>query len=98
MKFDFEYLHKVAKQICFNLNRVIDQNYYPLPEAKYSNMKHRPIGIGVQGLADALQILKIPFEDPRALELNEQIFETIYHAAMLMSMEMAKIEGPYETF
>jgi len=81
-----------------NLNRVIDRNYYPIIEARNSNMRHRPIGIGVQGLADALQILKIPFEDPKAMDFNTKIFETIYHAAMETSMEIAKEEGAYSTF
>lgn len=80
------------------MNKVIDVNYYPVPEAKKSNMRHRPIGIGVQGLADAFQIMKIPFEDKRAIEVNELIHETIYHAAMETSMEIAMVEGYYETF
>jgi len=96
--YNFEKLHEVTKQVAFNLNRVIDNNYYPVAEAKLSNMRHRPIGIGVQGLADAFQKMGLSFEDDEALELNEQIFETIYHAAMESSMELAKIEGPYETF
>lgn len=91
-------LHKVTKRVTKNLNRVIERNFYPVPEAKNSNMRNRPIGIGVQGFADALQKMKIPFEDPRALEVNTLIFETIYHAAMETSMEIAKVEGPYETF
>jgi ribonucleoside-diphosphate reductase alpha subunit len=95
---DYELLHTVAKTITLNLNKIIDGNYYPVPEAKLSNMRHRPIGIGVQGFADALQIMKVPFEDKRALEINEMIFETIYHASMEASMELAKIEGPYESF
>jgi len=96
--YNFEKLHEVAKQVAFNLNRVIDNNYYPVEEAKFSNMKHRPIGIGVQGLADAFQKMGLSFEDDEAMELNEFIFETIYHAAMESSMELAKLEGPYETF
>lgn len=96
--FDFEKLHHVSKRITHNLNMVIDRNHYPVKEAKVSNMKHRPIGIGVQGFADALQILGIPFEDPRAEKLTKEIFETIYHAAMETSVELAKKEGHYESF
>jgi ribonucleotide reductase alpha subunit len=88
-EFDYEALHKVTKRITKNLNRVIDRNYYPIKEAENSNMRHRPIGIGVQGLADAYQKMGIPFEDPRALDVNNKIFETIYHAAMETSMELA---------
>ena len=97
-KFDYEYLHKVTKRVTKNLNTVIDRNYYPIPEAKNSNMRHRPIGIGVQGLADALQKMQIAFEDEEALKVNTMIFETIYHAAMETSMEIAQQQGPYETF
>ncbi|CDW78567.1 ribonucleoside-diphosphate reductase [Stylonychia lemnae] len=97
-EYDYEKLHYVTKRITKNLNKIIDNNHYPIPEAKYSNLRHRPIGIGVQGFADALQLLKIPFEDPQALRLNELIFETIYHASMEASMEQAMAEGPYETF
>jgi ribonucleoside-diphosphate reductase alpha subunit len=96
--FDYEKLHSVTMTITKNLNRVIDGNYYPVPEAEYSNFKNRPVGIGVQGLADALQMMKVPFEDEKANDINKRIFETIYHAAMLMSLELAKAEGPYETF
>ena len=80
--YDFDGLHKVSKQITKNLNRIIDNNYYPIPEAYNSNMRHRPIGIGIQGLADALIKMKIPYEDDRAEKLNSEIFETIYHGAM----------------
>jgi ribonucleotide reductase alpha subunit len=97
-EFDYKTLHSVSKRITKNLNKVIDVNYYPVAEAKKSNLRHRPIGIGVQGLADALQIMKVSFEDKRAIEINELIHETIYHAAMETSMELAKNEGPYETF
>ena len=96
--FDYEKLHRVTKRITRNLNKVIDRNHYPIPEAKVSNMKHRPIGIGVQGFADALQKMSIPFEDPKAELCTEMIFETIYHAAMECSMEIAKEEGHYESF
>lgn len=96
--FDYEMLHKVTKRVTKNLNRVIDRNYYPIPEAERSNMRHRPIGIGVQGLADAFQKLRIEFESEQALDMNIKIFETIYHAAMETSMELAQQEGPYQTF
>ena len=96
--FDYEKLHSVTQTITKNLNRVIDANYYPIPEAEFSNMKHRPIGIGVQGLADALQKMKLPFEDEGAADVNKRIFETIYHAAVTKSWELAKTEGAYETF
>lgn len=97
-KYDFQKLHDVAKAVTFNLNRIIDRNYYPVPEARRSNMRHRPIGLGVQGLADAFMALRMPFDSPAAKELNIQIFETIYHAACEASMEMAISEGPYETW
>ncbi|VDC00418.1 unnamed protein product [Peniophora sp. CBMAI 1063] len=96
--YDFQKLHDVAKVVTFNLNRVIDANYYPVPEAKRSNMRNRPVGLGVQGLADAFMILRLPFDSEEARKLNIQIFETIYHAAVEASMEMAIIEGPYETY
>jgi ribonucleoside-diphosphate reductase alpha chain len=96
--FNYENLHRVTKRVTRNLNRVIDRNFYPVPEAKTSNFRHRPIGIGVQGMADALAMMSIPYEDPRALETNTLIFETIYHAAMEASIEVAIEEGPYETF
>ena len=88
----------MTKRITKNLNIVIDKNHYPVPEARYSNMKHRPIGIGVQGFADALQKMSIPFEDEKAVELTKLIFETIYHAAMETSMELAMKDGHYESF
>lgn len=96
--FDYDKLHEVTRIITKNLNRVIDNNFYPVPEAKYSNFRNRPIGIGVQGLADAFQKMKIPFEDERATDVNKRIFETIYHAAMTMSCDLAKEEGSYETY
>jgi len=96
--FDYEALHRVAKRVTKNLNRVIDRNYYPVEEARRSNMRHRPIGIGVQGLADAFQILGLAFESDEALKVNQMIFETIYHAAMETSIEIAEVEGHYETF
>ncbi|KAG8857363.1 ribonucleoside reductase large subunit Cdc22 [Serendipita sp. 411] len=96
--YDFQKLHDVTKVITFNLNRIIDVNYYPVPEARKSNMRHRPIGIGVQGLADTFMALRMPFDSVQAKELNIQIFETIYHAACEASAEMAAEMGPYETF
>ncbi|KAG7088074.1 ribonucleoside reductase large subunit Cdc22 [Marasmius oreades] len=97
-KFDFEKLHAVTKVVAFNLNRVIDVNFYPVPEARRSNMRHRPIGIGVQGLADTFMALRLPFESPEAKRLNIQIFETIYHGALETSSDMAEVDGPYETW
>ncbi|KAG6828050.1 ribonucleoside reductase large subunit Cdc22 [Tricholoma furcatifolium] len=96
--YDFQKLHDVAKVVAFNLNRIIDINYYPVPEARRSNMRHRPIGIGVQGLADTFMIMRMPFDSPAAKELNMQIFETIYHAALEASCEMAQKDGPYESY
>jgi ribonucleoside-diphosphate reductase alpha subunit len=97
-KFDHQKLYEITKVVTRNLNKVIDVNYYPVPEARYSNMRHRPIGIGVQGLADAFILLRMPFESPEARGLNKDIFETIYFAAMESSMELSKELGPYETF
>jgi ribonucleotide reductase alpha subunit len=88
-------LHDIARVVTKNLNRIIDNNYYPVPETETSNKRHRPIGIGIQGLADALILMKVPFEDPRAEKINAEIFETIYHAAMTESVELAKQEGAY---
>ena len=81
-----------------NLNRVIDVNYYPIPEARNSNMRHRPIGIGVQGFADAVIRMRFPFDSPEGMKLNRDIFETIYHAAAQASNELAQKEGHYESF
>jgi ribonucleotide reductase alpha subunit len=97
-EFDFKKLHEVTKVITRNLNKIIDFNYYPCEEARNSNMRHRPIGIGIQGLADALMLLKISFEDERAYKFNAEIFETIYHGSMESSIEIAKMEGPYSSF
>jgi ribonucleoside-diphosphate reductase alpha subunit len=97
-KFDHQKLFEITKVATRNLNKVIDINYYPVPEAHKSNMRHRPIGLGVQGLADAFIMLRMPFDSPEARGLNKDIFETIYFAAMESSMELAKIHGPYETF
>ncbi|MCY4577051.1 MAG: ribonucleoside-diphosphate reductase subunit alpha [Candidatus Kaiserbacteria bacterium] len=96
--YDFERLHHIAKVVCRNLNKVIDRNYYVVPESSYSNLRHRPIGIGVQGLADAFALLRYSFDEPRARELNKNIFETIYHGAVEASIELAKRDGAYETF
>eukprot|EP00534_Pseudo-nitzschia_fraudulenta_P007682 CAMPEP_0201146910 /NCGR_PEP_ID=MMETSP0851-20130426/8558_1 /ASSEMBLY_ACC=CAM_ASM_000631 /TAXON_ID=183588 /ORGANISM="Pseudo-nitzschia fraudulenta, Strain WWA7" /LENGTH=823 /DNA_ID=CAMNT_0047422623 /DNA_START=143 /DNA_END=2614 /DNA_ORIENTATION=+ len=96
--FDFEKLLQVAMTLTRNLNRVIDRNFYPIPEAKNSNMKHRPIGLGVQGLADAFAMLKIPFDSPAAAQLNRDIFETIYFGACTESCNLAKDEGHYESY
>ena len=92
-KFDFEKLHSVVKVIAKNLNKVIDINFYPVEKARVSNLRHRPIGIGVQGLADVFMMLKYPFESKDAAELNKQIFETIYHGAVESSMELSKKRG-----
>jgi len=96
--FNFEELIKITKVVTANLNRIIDVNYYPTPETKLSNLRHRPIGIGVQGLADAYNKMRYPFDSPEAYLLNKQIFETIYFAALTESCELAKTEGHYETF
>ncbi|QOG89578.1 ribonucleoside-diphosphate reductase subunit alpha [Flavobacterium columnare] len=97
-KFNHELLYKVTKRVTRNLNKVIDRNYYPVKEAENSNMRHRPIGLGVQGLADAFIMLRMPFTSDDAKKLNQEIFETMYFAAVETSMEMAKEEGPYSTF
>ena len=96
--FDFAKLHEVTQVVTRNLNRVIDKNYYPTEAARKSNMRHRPIGIGVQGLADVFQMLGYSFDEPKARELNKEIFQQIYRAALLMSSDLAAEEGPYETF
>lgn len=96
--FDFDELRRVVKIITVNLNRVIDINYYPTPETKRSNMRHRPIGLGVQGLADVFALLRLPWESEQAAQLNQLIFEHIYYAALEASVEVAQREGPYETF
>ena len=97
-KFDFNLLRKVVGVVTTNLNRVIDINYYPTPETKKSNMRHRPIGLGVQGLADVFAMLKMAWDSKEAHELNKKIFEHIYYAALEASMEISKKEGSYETF
>ncbi|KAL8439857.1 hypothetical protein Efla_004383 [Eimeria flavescens] len=96
--FDFDKLKAIVKVMTRNLNNVIDRNYYPVPEARASNLKHRPIGLGVQGLADAFLLLRYPFDSPEAKELNKNIFECIYFAACEASMELAAEHGPYETY
>ena len=97
-KFDHNKLMEVTKQVTKNLNRIIDINYYPVPEAQNSNMRHRPIGIGIQGLADAFIKLRMPFDGEEAQRLNEDIHETIYYGAMTASMELAKKDGAYESW
>lgn len=96
--FDHQKLYEITKVATRNLNKVIDVNYYPVKEAMNSNFRHRPIGLGVQGLADAFILLRFPFDSPEAKRLNEDIFETIYFAAMETSMELAIQEGPYQTY
>lgn len=96
--FNLEKLVQITRIITRNLNLIIDNNHYPIEEARYSNMKNRPIGIGVQGLADAFQKMRIPFESPEAEELNEKIFETIYYGAVMESIELARQYGPYESY
>jgi len=97
-KYDFNALKDIAYIATFNLNKVIDVNYYPTKETKTSNLKHRPIGIGVQGLADTFAILKIPFESEEAKQLDREIFEAIYYGAMCASVDLAEKEGPYQSF
>jgi len=95
---DYEKLHQVTKVVTYNLNKVIDVNYYPTEKTRRSNMRHRPIGVGVQGLADVFMLMNIAFTSDEAKLINKRIFETIYHAAVESSCELAGIEGPYETF
>jgi ribonucleoside-diphosphate reductase alpha chain len=96
--FNHQLLFDVTKRVTRNLNKVIDRNYYPVKEAENSNLRHRPVGLGVQGLADAFIMLRLPFTSDEAKKLNQEIFETLYFAAVTASMEMAKEEGPYSTF
>ena len=96
--FDFEKLRQVSEILTRNLNKVIDRNYYPIEEARNSNMRHRPIGLGVQGLADAFAMLKLPFDSPEASQLNKDIFETIYFGACTASCELAKEGGHYQSY
>jgi ribonucleoside-diphosphate reductase alpha chain len=97
-KFDHQKLFEVTYTITKNLNKIIDRNYYPVAEARNSNMRHRPIGIGVQGLADAFILMRFPFDSPEAIQLNKEIHETIYYASMTASKDLAKIDGAYETY
>lgn len=97
-KFDHQKLFDITYVITKNLNKIIDRNYYPVAEARNSNMRHRPIGIGVQGLADAFILMRFPFDSPEAVQLNKEIHETIYYASMTASKDLAKIDGPYESF
>ncbi|WP_373059558.1 ribonucleoside-diphosphate reductase subunit alpha [Zunongwangia sp. H14] len=97
-EFDHKELYKITKRVTKNLNKVIDRNYYPVEEARNSNMRHRPVGLGVQGLADTFIKLRLPFTSDDAKKLNQEIFETLYFAAVTASMELAKEEGPYSTF
>jgi len=96
--FDHKKLFKVSKKVTKNLDTVIDQNFYPVPEAENSNMRHRPVGIGIQGLADAFILLRLPFTSEEAKKLNQEIFETIYFASLTASMELSKEKEPYSTF
>ena len=96
--FDHNKLYEVTYQATINLNKIIDHNYYPVEEARYSNLRHRPIGLGVQGLADTFIQLRMPFESDEAKQLNKEIFETIYFAAMTASKDLAIKDGAYETF
>jgi ribonucleoside-diphosphate reductase alpha subunit len=97
-RYDFKKLAEIAKQCTYNLNKVIDVNYYPVKEAKNSNMRHRPIGLGVQGLANVFCMMRYPWESPEAKQLNKDIFEAIYFGAVTASMELAKKNGPYQTY
>ncbi|KAJ1766341.1 ribonucleotide-diphosphate reductase subunit rnr1 [Coemansia sp. RSA 1843] len=97
-EYDFEHLRSVAKVVTRNLNRIIDINYYPVPETRTSNMRHRPIGIGVQGLADTFLAMRMPFDSPEARQLNRDIFETIYYAALEASCDIAEKLGAYESY
>ena len=96
--FDYDKLHEVTKTVTKNLNRVIDRNFYPVETARRSNMKHRPIGLGVQGLADVFILCGLQFDCEESRLMNAHIFETIYHAALEASSELAEIDGSYETF
>lgn len=97
-KFDHNKLYEITYEAAKNLNKIIDNNYYPIKEAETSNFRHRPIGLGVQGLADVFILLRMPFESAEAKQLNKDIFETIYFAAMTASKDLAKVDGHYETF
>ncbi|HWB91714.1 MAG TPA: ribonucleoside-diphosphate reductase subunit alpha [Puia sp.] len=96
--FDHQKLYDITYEVTKNLNKIIDHNFYPVEEARNSNLRHRPIGLGVQGLADTFILMRLPFESDKARQLNKEIFETIYFAAMTASKDLAKLEGPYATF
>jgi len=96
--FNYEKLHEISRIVTYNLNRIIDVNYYPTPKTERSNKRHRPIGIGVQGLADVFMMMNLPFSSDEAKMMNKMIFETIYHGALTESCNIAKIDGKYETF
>jgi ribonucleoside-diphosphate reductase subunit M1 len=98
MWYDFNKLHQVTKIVVRNLNKIIDINHYPLDKARLSNMRHRPLAVGVQGLADTFMMLRMPYDSPEAKLLNIQIFETIYHGAVEASVELAEEDGPYESY
>lgn len=97
-RFDHATLHGLVRQLVINLNRVVDNNLYPTSEARVSNMRHRPIGIGLQGLANVFLQLDLPFDSAEAAKLNRDIAETMYHAALVQSHVLAQRDGPYETF
>ena len=97
-EFDHKELYKITKRVIKNLNKVIDRNYYPVKEAENSNMRHRPVGLGIQGLADTFILMRLPFTSDKAKKLNQEIFETLYFASVEASWEMAKVEGPYSSF
>ena len=96
--FDYKELHRITKMVTKNLNRVVDRNFYPVETARRSNMRHRPIGLGVQGLADVFNLLRLPFDCEQSRQINSYIFETMYHAALESSCELAELDGSYETF
>lgn len=96
--FDYEKLRYITRVVTRNLNKIIDRSYYPVKEARTSNMRHRPIGIGVQGLSDAFVLLRYPFDSPEAAKLNRLVFENMYYAALDASCELAKDLGPFESY
>ena len=96
--YDYLELHNIAKIATYNLNNIIDINYYPTVETRYSNLKNRPIGVGIQGFADLLALMKLPFDDPKAIELSGKLMETIYHGCIEMSNELAQTYGPYDSY
>lgn len=95
---DFAKLKEITEVVTRDLNKIIDFNYYPLPECEKSNKRHRPVGIGIQGLANAFILMRFPYESEQAAKLNQQIFETIYYGALEASCELAQKEGAYETY